>query len=98
MDAGFIEPVEEGEMSNLAVGFASWMRKQATSAQGEANPSFEIPGGKHHKQSGSSREVQEIQAVVTLDSLERALEAIPALEGTAREVPRNPVRHWKMVS
>ena len=49
MDPGSIESAEEGEMSNLAVGFAAQMCKRAVSAQGEANPCSKVPGGKHRK-------------------------------------------------
>ena len=83
MDPGSNELAEKGEMSNLAVGFATRMHKWAASAQGEANPRFEVSGGNSRKQSGSSGEVQESQAVVTLDSPERASKVIPALEGAA---------------
>ena len=57
MDLGSTKPVEEGEMSNLATRFATWMLKRVASAQAEANPSFEVLGGKPWKRSGSSREV-----------------------------------------
>ena len=83
MDLGSNEQVEEGEMSNLDYGFSAQIHKRATSAQGEANPGSEVSGGKSWKQSGSGGEVQESQAVVTLDSPERASKAIPAFEGVA---------------
>ena len=63
------------------------MYKRVVSVQGEANPESEVLGGKRQKKSGLGGEVQESQAVVTLDSLERAFEAISTLEGAAQEPP-----------
>ena len=74
------------------------MRKWAMSSQGEVNPDFEVLGGKHWKHSGSGREVKEIQAVVALDSLERASKAILALEGAAQEAFGEADKELKMVS
>ena len=88
VDLGSTKSAEEGEMSNIAVGFAAQMSKRATSAQREANLEFEVLSEKCRKQFGSGREVQESRVVVTLDSLERASEAIPALEGATQEAYR----------
>ena len=88
MDPSPTQPVEKGKMSNLAIGFAARMPKWATSAQVEANPGSEVPSEKGRKWSGSGGEVQESQAVVTLDSPERASKAIPALKGATQEASR----------
>ena len=75
-------------MSSLAVGFAMRMRKQDVSAQGETTPGSEVPRGKRPKRSGLDEEVQKSPTVVTLDSPERASDALPTLEATAQDASR----------
>ena len=58
------------------------------SAQGETNPSFEVPGKKHSKRSGLDEEVQKNPTVVTLDSPERASDALPALEDATQDASK----------
>ena len=70
-------------MSSLAVGFALRMPKLAASTRRETTPDSEAPDGKHPKRSGPEEEVQKSGIVVTLKSLERSSESLPALEGTA---------------
>ena len=45
-------------MSNLVVGFASWMCKRATSTQEETTPGSEVPGDKSPKRLGLDEDVQ----------------------------------------
>ena len=48
VDPNASDPIEEREddMSSLAVGFSSRMRKQAANAQGKNTPDSEVFGGK----------------------------------------------------
>ena len=55
------------------------------SSQEETTPDFEVPSDKHPKQSGPDGEVQNNLAVITMDSLERALDSLQALKGATQE-------------
>ena len=79
------EPDEEREddMSSLSTGFATRMRKRDASTQREITFGSEGPNDKRPKRSGTNGEVQKIPIVITVDSSERALSAMPALEGPA---------------
>ena len=70
-------------MSSLATSFFAWMRKRASSAQGETTPGFIVLEGKHVKQSRLDEKAQKSPIIVTLDSPEQASDAFPALEGAA---------------
>ena len=56
-------------MSSLADGFATWMRKRATSSQGKTTPDFEVSGEKRPKTSSPNEEAQKSMTVITIDSL-----------------------------
>ena len=75
-------------MSSLVVGFTVRMSKRAANAQGQGTPGSEGINGKPFKQFGPTKEVQISSAVIAIDSLERALGALPALEGNARGASR----------
>ena len=79
------EPNEEREddMSSLAAGFSMWMHKRAVRAQGETTPDSKVPGSKRLKWSGPDKEAQKSPVVITVDSPERASDALSALEGAA---------------
>ena len=64
------------------------MHLRAASAQGETTPGFEVFGGKRPKRSSSDEEAQKSLAVITVDSLERAPDALLALEGTSHNASR----------
>ena len=67
----------------LIIGFAARMRKRATSAQEEVIPGFEVSGKKRPKLSDPDEEAQKSLAVITVDSPERAPDALPTLEGAS---------------
>ena len=81
------EPAEV-DMSSLVTGFAAPMRKRVASAQGETTPDSDVPGGKRPKWSGPDEEAQKSPTVITVDSSERAYDALPALEGAAQDASR----------
>ena len=64
------------------------MRKQAASAQGETTLTSEVPGSKRPKWSGLNEEVQKSPTLINSNSLERAFDALPALEGAAQDTSR----------
>ena len=76
---------EEAEMSGLVSGFAARMSKRAASAQGEIAPSFEALGRKHPKLSGPDEEAQKSSTIINVDSLDRAFDAQPTLEGSPQD-------------
>ena len=84
------EPTEEikHDISSLAARFTAWIRKQAASAQGETTPYFGVPGGKRPKRLGLNEEVQKSLIVIISDSLERAFDALSALESVAQDASR----------
>ena len=49
-----------------------------------------MPGDKCSKQSGSDGEAEDTLDVITVDSPDRASDALLALEGAAQEAPREP--------
>ena len=69
------------DMSSLSVGFIAQIRKQAVSAQGETIPNSKVLGEKHRKLSFPYEEAQKSSTVITVDSPERAFDALLALEG-----------------
>ena len=73
-------------MSSLVARFATRMYKRAASGQRETNSSSEGPYDKQPKQSSPDREVQKSPAVITVDSLERAPNALPSSEATTQGV------------
>ena len=75
-------------MSSLAIGFAARMCKLAASAQGETTLGSEVFGGKHLKRSGPDEEAQKNSSVITVDSLERASDALSALEGASQDASK----------
>ena len=68
--------------------FGSINSKRAASAKGETTPNFEVPSGKCPKQLGLNDEVQGRPMVTTVDSQERAFDALLALEGTTQDASR----------
>ena len=88
MDPISSEPYEEREddMCSLDAGFVEWMRKRAASAQRETTFGFEGPDAKIPKRSDPNGEVQKSLAMINVVSLERVLDALPALEGAAQGV------------
>ena len=79
------EPAEEMEddMSSLAAGFVVRMRKRAASTQEETTLGSEVPGGKRPKRSGPNAETQKSPTIFTVNSPERASDALPASKGAA---------------
>ena len=71
----------EDDMSSLVSRFATRMSKRAASAQGETTPSSKVSSGKRPKLSGPDEEARMRPAIIAVDSLERASDALPALEG-----------------
>ena len=78
----------EDDMSNLTAELVAWMCKRATSTQGETTPGSKVPGGKRLKRFGLDEEVQKSPAVITVDSLERAPDALPTLEGVTQDASK----------
>ena len=76
------EPIEEEEMSNLAVRFATLMRKRASGLEGETTPSYD---GKRMKWSSLEEEARKDWTVISVDSLDRASNDKPVLNGTLNE-------------
>ena len=70
-------------MSSLAVGFAAQMCKQAASAQRDTTLDSEVSGGKCPKRSRPDEEAHKSPTIITVDSLEGASSALPALEGAS---------------
>ena len=48
-------------------------------------PDSEVPCDKHSKRSGPDEKAQKSPTVITVDSLERALDALPIFEGAAQD-------------
>ena len=86
----------EGDMSSLAVGFFVRIRKQATNEQGKTTPSLELSGDKPPKCSGLDEEAQKSLTVIIVDSPEQAFDALKALEGPPKMLPRRLVHRWRM--
>ena len=70
-------------MSSLALGFIARMLKRVASSQWETTPGFEVPGGKHSKQSGLDGEAQNRTAIIIVDSPKRASNGLLTLKGAA---------------
>ena len=66
------EPAQErdDDMSSLANGFSTTIRKRVASAQGETTPDFEVSSGKRPKRPGIDEEDQKSPLVITMDSPE----------------------------
>ena len=75
-------------MSNLSVRFAARMRKRVASSQGETTPSSKVSDIKRLKQTGPDEKAQKSPTVVTVDSPERASDALLALEGASQEASK----------
>ena len=72
------ESVEEEEISTLAVGFATWMRKRVADSEDKSTP---ISNGKRPRRSSLDGEAQKDWATILVDSLDRATNDQPVLEG-----------------
>ena len=57
----------EDDMSSLAAGFSTRMRKWIASAQGETTSGSEVFGGKCFRRSGPDEEAQKSPTVITMD-------------------------------
>ena len=90
MDPISSDPIEEREddMSSLAAGFAMRMCKWAANAYEETILGFEVSGGKSSRRSDSNEEAHKSPGVITMDSPERAFDALPALEGAAQDASK----------
>ena len=75
-------------MSGLVTRLAMRMPKRAANAQEGTTPRLEVLGGKHSKPSRFNEEVQADPMVITIDSLERVLEAHFVVRGTAQDASR----------
>ena len=73
------------DMSSLVARFSAPMRKWAASAQGETTPSSEVSDGKRPKRFGPDEEAQRSLTSTSMDSPERASDALPALEGATQD-------------
>ena len=73
----------ENDMSSLIARFSAQMRKWAVSAQRETTLGSEVFGEKCPKSSSPNEEAQRSSALIAIDSLELAFDALPALEGVA---------------
>ena len=58
------------------------------SALGETTPGSEVSGEKSPKRFGPDEKAQKCMAVITVDSPERALDALPALEGASQDASK----------
>ena len=85
MDPVASEPAKKGEddMSSLFVGFATRMRKRAVSSQGGTTLISKVSCGKSPKRFSLDGEAQDSLAIITVDSMEWASDALLALEGAA---------------
>ena len=72
----------EVEMSSLAAGFAAWLCKRATNAQGEATPGSKGLNGKRSRLSDPEKETQKSPAIIAVDSSKRAPDGVLALGGS----------------
>ena len=61
------------------------MRKRAVSSQRETTSGSERPGGKSPKRSGPDEEAQKSPAMITVNSPEKAPDALPTLEGATQD-------------
>ena len=84
------EPAEEREedMSCLTAGFVVRIRKRVASAQIENAFGFGGLSGKRPKWSGPNQKAQKSPVVITLDSPERTLDALMALEGASQDTSK----------
>ena len=74
----------EAEISSLTVGFVAQMHKRVVNSQGETYPASEGPDDKHHKLTGPTKEVQISPIMISVDSPDRALGALSAMEGNTQ--------------
>ena len=72
-------------MSGLVTRFEMRMPKRAANAQEGTTPGLKVLGGKRSKLSRFNVEVQADPMVITVDSLERVLEAHFVIRGTAQD-------------
>ena len=81
MDPIATDPAQESEddISGLTTGLTARMRKRAGNSQGETNLSSEVLNGKRPKWSGPDEEGQNNPAVITMDSLKCASDALPVI-------------------
>ena len=84
------EPIEEREddMSSLAAGFTAQIHKRAASAHREITSGSKGPGGKCLKWYSLYEKAQKSPTVITMDSPERAIDALLALEGVAQDASK----------
>ena len=80
----------EKDMSSLSARFATRMCKRVASAQGKTTPGSEVSGGKSPKRSFQDKEAHRSPTIVTVDSLKRAPDALPTLEGASQDVLKEP--------
>ena len=78
----------EAKMSGLISRLAMWIRKRVANAQEETTPNLEVSGSKHSRPSGLDKEVQADPTMITIESLERVLEAPFAIGGAIQDASR----------
>ena len=78
----------EDDMSSLIVRFTARMRKRAASAQRRLPPTSKGQGDKRPKWSGPNEEAKKSSVVIIMDSPERALDALPTLEGATQDASK----------
>ena len=61
------------------------MHKWVASAQVDTTLGFEVSGEKHPNWFGLDEEAQKSPTVITIDSLERASDVLPTLEGASQD-------------
>ena len=77
------EPAKDEEMSSLVARFTARMRKRVAGSKGETTPRFD---GKRSKRSSPDEEAQKEWTIISVDSLDRASNDQPVLEGAPNEV------------
>ena len=80
----------EDDMSNLPAGFTTRMRKRTARAQEETTLGSEVLRSNCLKRSGPDEEAKKSPVVITVDSLERAPDALSTLKEAAQDASNEP--------
>ena len=86
----------EDDMFSLVVGFATRMRKRATSDQRETTSVSEGLGGNCPKRSGPNEEAQKSLIVITVESPKRAPNALSALKWATQDASREACMRMRL--
>ena len=88
LNASNLAEEREDDMFSMTAEFVARKRKRATNAQGETTLGSEVYGEKRPKWLDPDEEAQKSMAVITVDSIEQAPNALLTLEGVFQDASR----------